>query len=311
MNGGLGKIARINPTNNTIMSSEVAKKVRINSTNNIATTNKSFAQKMQGYPEYKRKLKTLAIQLSITITDNATKVHKKTLHQTHKALVKLKENRNDLYDILKVINETQAEHKLFVHNLRHQSGIKPLPITNNTSNNISNNISKFATFLKEQVVINEQILEKLKKMNTECLTNINDAGNLKERIIKENYTYAAELIASAHKNAQIIMNSKRHKEIVDQYKRENPHLSMSQQPQQLQQVVPQLVVPQQQVQYVPPVPPVPPYRVGGKKSPKKTTKKKSTNTRKKKTSTAKKSPKIHIGKRGGRYIIRKGRKIYQ
>ena len=113
------------------------------------------------------------------------------------------------------------------------------------------------------------------------------------------------------------MNSKRHKEIVDQYKRENPHLSMSpQQPQQLQQVVPQLVVPQQlvhqqQVQYVPPVPPVPPYRGGGNKSPKKTTKKKTSNTRKKKTSTAKKSPKIHIGKRGGRYIIRKGRKIYQ
>ena len=50
-----------------------------------------------------------------------------------------------------------------------------------------------------------------------------------------------------------------------------------------------------------------------KKKPKKISKKKPKKTSKKKPkkTSKKKSPKIHKGPRGGVYIIRKGRKIYQ
>ena len=157
---------------------------------------------------------------------------------------------------------------------------------------------------------------KLEQLKTDILETINKCKS----IIDKEITLEAEITKKQHESRttnnqtkitamkaeleQHRLTGRQQLQQLDQHR-----LTGRQQLQQLQQLqlVPssQQVVPQQVVpHYVQP-------RGGGKKSPKKTTKKKSTTTRKKKTSTAKKSPKIHIGKRGGRYIIRKGRKIYQ
>ena len=299
MSSQVGKRGRNNSLNNTNRS---VKQQRANLANiTINQNNKSFAQKIIGYPAYKEKLKNLATQLSIQIIDTAlNKVNKKTLHKIHKALTTLKKNRNKLDDIVEVIKEIQREHDLFINNLQHQPGIRALP----KPNNISHKIKLFSDFLKETFVIQKDILVDLENRKKEYLNNISQAENIKERIIKDNYKHAAELITSARKNAKTVMNTKQHKQIINEYMKQNPHLSSLQQSPQGSyspthhghQVLSPLPV-----QYTPLG-----YR-GGKKSPKKISKKKSTTARKKKIST----PKKHKGPRGGIYIIRKGRKIYQ
>ena len=205
----------------------------------------------------------------------------------------IKEHISELNNLIKEMKELKPELDLFKYEYRNNTNLaSKVDVTAErlTHSGLTPNVNiydRLKTHLKN-------IDDKIKVANTMIATEIKREYNNSKKLLGNNKIRKDKLTELTNKlntlqTQHSSLTSHAHSTILQP---QQPQL------QQLQQVVPQ------QVQYVQP-------RGGGKKSPKKTTKRKSTTTRKKKTSTAKKSPKIHIGKRGGRYIIRKGRKIYQ
>jgi hypothetical protein len=282
-------------TNGGLVSPLVNKQPRINSTPRKV----SLFDKLKTDDKFKKHLKGLLEAADSAITHKQLKGYKKNelldmlLLQTI-----IKEHISELNNLIKEMKELKPELDLFKYeyrnstNLATEISVMVERLTNSAStpnvniyNRLKNHLAKIDEKIKKAQLMITREIEKELTNSKRSVSNIKSKNAKVEEL--KTLTNKLNTLQTQHSS----LTSHAHSTILQ-----------PQQPQQLQRY------PKYNKQ-----PPVsfnkngPLY--GG--SPKKTTKKKSTTTRKKKTSTAKKSPKIHIGKRGGRYIIRKGRKIYQ
>ena len=286
MNGGLGKINR---NNRGSVSPLVNKQPRINSTPRKV----SLFDKLKTDDKFKKHLKGL-LEVESDITHKQLKGYKKNeLLDMLLLQCIIKDHTNELNNLIRDMKALKLELDLYKYEYRNNTNLaSKVDVTAErlTHSGLTPNVNIYDR-LKNHL---KNIDDKIKVANTMIETEIKREYNNSKKLLGNNKIRKDKLSELTNKlntlqTQHSSLTSHAHSTILQP---QQPQL------QQLQQVVPQ------QVQYVQP-------RGGGKKSPKKTIKRKSTTTRKKKSTTAKKSPKIHIGKRGGRYIIRKGRKIYQ
>lgn len=263
---------------------------------NTAPRKVSFFDKLQKDDKFKKHLKGLLEAADSAITHKQLKGYKKN-ELLDMLLLQgiIKDHINELNNLIRDMKALKLELDLYKYEYRNNTNLaSKVDVTAErlTHSGLTPNVNIYDR-LKNHL---KNIDDKIKVANTMIATEINREYNNSKKLLGNNKIRKDKLTELTNKlntlqTQHSSLTSHAHSTILQ-----------PQQPQQLQRY------PKYNKQ-----PPVsfnkngPLY--GG--SPKKTTKKKSTTTRKKKTSTAKKSPKIHIGKRGGRYTIRKGRKIYQ
>lgn len=290
----LGKRER-NKRNNA---PRLGKQQRINSAPNTFLT--KFKHKFHKKDELKDKfITTLVDQCGLKKAD----IERKSKIYLYKYLNRCKEENESIKGHEQILELLKTEMKDLLPELHIMKEISP------DYAKIIDPIIVDITRVEEQIKLVKPETKKKEEWDEYLINLITTCNTIIEREI-ERETQITKLERNSKKNTNTNKQARIMKEL------EGHRLAKQQQQQQLQQLQ-QLhiskmgqsgIIPQTQMAIHPP-PPVQ-YVLpsgGGKKSPKRTTKKKSTTTRKKKTST----PKKHKGPRGGIYIIRKGRKIYQ